>query len=235
MTDMTETVSQEQVSHMFNAISKKYDLTNRLISLGIDRGWRRKLKQHIIGSDLVLLDCATGTCDQLLSLMDLGTIQQAVGIDLAEEMLAIGKQKVEISPHADQVDLVVGNALSMPLEDGRFDYVTMTFGIRNVQGDCLPEIARVLKPRGKALILEFSLPKNRLIRMFHLTYLRHILPLIGGWVSGNGEAYRYLNKTIETFPYGEAFLDRMKQAGFEQLKAIPLSFGIATLYTGVKP
>lgn len=232
---MREMDPQEQVSHMFNDISKKYDLTNRLISFGIDKGWRKKLKRHVIGPDLKLLDCATGTCDQLISLMNLGTIKRAVGIDLAKEMLNLGRKKIQKKHYHKQVELIVGDALDLPIEDGYFDYVTMSFGIRNVQGDCLPEIFRVLKPGGKALILEFSIPENFIVKTLHLIYLRNILPLIGGWLSGNSKAYRYLNQTIESFPYGRAFLERMNRAGFQNLKATPLTFGIATLYIGSKP
>lgn len=232
---MSPTSTQELVSHMFNDISKRYDRVNRVLSLGIDRRWRKTLMRHLSGENLSLLDCATGTCDQLLSLMRTGRIDRAVGIDLAEQMLEIGQKKVGQTPYASQIELILGNALEMPLDSDSFDCITMTFGIRNVQGDCLPEMHRVLKSGGKVLILEFSLPKNRLIRTLHLTYLRHILPFVGGLLSKNPKAYRYLNQTIESFPYGEAFLERMRQAGFAQTKALPLTFGIATLYIGVKP
>lgn len=191
--------------------------------------------RHLPEGNLHLLDCATGTCDQLLSMMGSASIERAVGIDLAEEMLAVGKQKVAVSPFAQKVELLVGNAMEMPLSSDSFDCVTMTFGIRNVQGDPLPEMLRVLKPGGKILILEFSLPRNRVIRALHVFYLRQVLPRLGGLISGNADAYRYLNRTIESFPYGEAFLNRMRNAGFEELQAIPLSFGVATLYLGEKP
>jgi len=231
---MSKSTTQEQVSHMFNAISAKYDRVNRVISLGIDRSWRKAMIRHLPGENLHLLDCATGTCDQLLSMMQSGKIEKAVGVDLAEEMLAIGEKKVAASPYGQKIELLVGNALNLPLDSETFDCITITFGIRNVQGDPLPEMLRVLKPGGRILILEFSLPRNRMIRTLHLFYLRKILPRLGGLISGNAEAYHYLNQTIESFPYGEAFLNRMKNTGFQQLQAIPLSFGVATLYIGEK-
>ncbi len=229
-------MTQRQVSQMFNEISSSYDWVNRILSFGIDRRWRKRLLSHLPKKkDLRLLDLATGTGDQLLSLLKSGKIGDAVGIDLAEEMLSIGRKKIIAQGYGDQVRMQVGSATKIPSEDSLFDCVTISFGIRNVQGDCLPEIYRVLKPKGKVLILEFSLPKNRIIRVLHLFYLRHILPFVGGLISGKRSAYRYLNKTIESFPYGDQFLARMERSGFIKLKAIPLTFGVATLYIGVKP
>ncbi len=229
-------MTQEQVSHMFNAIAKRYDRGNRILSFGIDQKWRKLLTQHLPNkNDLRLLDLATGTCDQLLTLMETEKITEAIGIDLAEEMLAIGKKKVAASSYADQIELKCASALEIPAPDASFDCVTISFGIRNVQGNCLKEIFRLLSPGGRALILEFSLPENRIVRFLHLLYLRKILPTIGGWISKEKSAYRYLNQTIETYPYGKAFLSLMEKEGFVNLKALPLTFGVATLYIGDKP
>ncbi|NGX37819.1 MAG: Demethylmenaquinone methyltransferase [Chlamydiae bacterium] len=235
MAHMNEKASQEQVSQMFNAISFSYDRINRVLSFGIDRLWRRKLSKHLPdGNHLRLLDLATGTCDQLLSLMRTGKIAHATGIDLAQEMLKIGEQKVSKSSYGEKVDLKVASASDIPAEEGSYDCVTISFGIRNVKGPCLEEMHRVLSPGGRALILEFSLPKNRLIKWLHLFYLRKVLPAVGGAISGKRDAYRYLNETIEAFPYGEAFLSRMKKAGFVHLRALPLTFGVANIYIGEK-
>lgn len=229
-------MTQQQVSQMFNEISSSYDSVNRVLSFGIDKAWRKKLIQHLPkGDNLRLLDLATGTGDQLIPLMKSGKVGEAVGIDLAEEMLALGHKKIIAEGYGDQVSMQVASATEIPQKENSFDCVTISFGIRNVQGDCLKEMYRVLIPSGKALILEFSLPKNRLIRHLHLFYLRRVLPTIGGLISGKKSAYRYLNKTIESFPYGDQFLALLEQAGFIQLKAIPLTFGIATLYVGEKP
>jgi len=234
---MTQISTEQEISQMFNEISHAYDKNNHILSLGLDRRWRKKLALHLPeGENLSLLDLATGTCDQLLPLMATGKFESALGIDLAEGMLEFGKQKISSTPYKDQISLKVASALEIPTEPESFDCVTISFGIRNVGSlpECLKEIHRVLAPGGRALILEFSLPKNRLIRPFHLLYLRHILPFVGGLVSGKMGAYRYLNKTIESFPYGEAFLGKMQEAGFSKVQALPLTLGVATLYIGDK-
>ena len=228
-------MQQSQVSQMFNEISLSYDRINRILSLGIDKLWRKKLSEHLPdGENIRLLDLATGTCDQLLSLMKTGRISHATGIDLAQEMLKIGQKKIDRSPYGEKITLVEASASAIPVDDESFECVTISFGIRNVKGPCLEEIYRVLSPGGRALILEFSLPQNRLIKWLHLFYLRRLLPVVGGMISGKREAYRYLNETIEAFPYGEAFLTRMKEAGFSTLRALPLTFGVANLYIGEK-
>lgn len=234
---MTEMKTEEAVSEMFNGISEKYDLANRLLSLGIDKSWRKKITAALPQRpNLRLLDLATGTGDQLLSLMESGKIAYALGIDIAEEMVKIGKKKAALTPFADAIDMEVASALSIPAKESAFDCATISFGIRNVADPslCLREMHRVLSPGGKALILEFSLPRNLLIRQLHLLYLRHVVPTVGGMVSGQKAAYRYLNKTIEDFPYGTAFTALMEEAGFVHVEALPLTFGVATLYIGVK-
>lgn len=237
MDAMTKISSQNEVSQMFNQISPAYDRVNRILSLGIDKGWRKIMNRHLpSGSNLHLLDLATGTCDQLLELMKTGKFASALGIDLAEGMLDIGRKKVDSTPFSDQVSLSVASALEIPSEDENFDCASISFGIRNVQNplQCLQEMHRVLKPGGRALILEFSHPKNRLIRNLNLIYLRHVLPAVGGLFSGKKSAYSYLNRTIESFPYGKAFCTLMNEAGFQEAKAHPLTMGVATLYIGEK-
>ena len=235
---MTQKQTESSVSEMFNDISKKYDRANRILSLGIDKGWRKMMRDALPDkTNLRLLDLATGTADQLLSLMESGKIGYGLGLDIAEEMVKIGQQKVEKSPYSDLIELKVASALSIPEEAASFDCVTISFGIRNVEdpATALKEMHRVLAPSGRALILEFSLPKNLFVRTFHLLYLRHLLPTIGGMIAGKKSAYRYLNETIEAFPYGEAFTKLMEEAGFVEVEAKPLTFGIATLYIGEKP
>lgn len=234
---MTKNISQEQVAQMFNSISPVYDKINRVLSFGIDKRWRKKMGRFLPpGENLRLLDLATGTGDQLLSLMRTGKIDKALGIDVAEEMLHVGKQKIDLSPYASKVELKVGSALETGEEGNSFDCATITFGIRNTESPllCLKEMFRLLTPGGRAIILEFSLPNNRMIRGIHILYLRHVLPWIGGLLSGKKMAYSYLNRTIESFPYGDSFCKLMEEAGFSTPTAIPLTFGVATLYVGVK-
>jgi len=224
---------------MFDRIAGRYDVLNRSLSFGQDVRWRKRLRRHLpAGQEIRVVDLATGTADQILFLMDgRGTIAKAEGYDLAEEMLEIGRKKVRERGLDERVTLHTGDAMDCPAESGKADVVTISFGIRNVLDvpSGLREMRRLLKPGGKACILEFSIPPNRLIRGGYFFYFRHILPRVGGWVSGDAPAYSYLNKTVETFPCGEEFCQLMRDAGFEQVQAEPMTFGVATLYTGIRP
>ena len=223
---------------MFDEISPRYDLLNRLLSFGLDVFWRRQLVQFLPAQhNQKLLDLATGTADVPLTLIRRNkNIEYAVGIDLADKMLAIGREKVTAAKLEDKILLSHGDAGRIAFNRDVFNVVTMAFGIRNVADplQVLREIHRVLKPQGRAIILEFSLPENRSLRALHLFYLRKAVPAIGWLISGHGEAYRYLNRTIEQFPYGAAFCAIMADAGFRNPKAHPLLAGIATIYTGEK-
>jgi len=228
-----------EVWAMFDRIAPRYDLLNRLLSFRRDVAWRKRMARFLDGrTGLRVLDLATGTGDQILHLLEGGAdIAEAVGLDMAENMLAIGREKIAQRGLEGRVSLQVGDAVSIPLEDGGFDVVTITFGIRNV-GDvsaALREMFRALKPGGRALVLEFSIPGNPVFRPVYVAYLRHVLPWLGGCLSGDREAYRYLNETVEAFPYGEAFCDLMRSAGFVEARAWPLSLGIATIYSGDRP
>ncbi len=238
MQSLEEPPSREGVWKMFNAISPTYDRVNRILSLGLDQRWRKRMKKHLpSGDSLTLLDCATGTGDQIIALMGSSPIiSSAVGIDLADEMLAIGRKKIEKKPYAHLVTLLAGDALHLPFPENHFDCVTIAFGIRNVTDvmRAFQEFRRVLKPRGRLLILEGSAPSSRWIKKAHLFYLRHCLPYIGGMIAGNVDAYRYLNVTLETFPQGEKLMGKMRAAGFDHVEKTPLSGGIATIYQGDK-
>lgn len=231
-------MNQEQVvTDMFNQISSTYDKVNRVLSFGMDRLWRKKMIQKIAkGENLSLLDIATGTGDVLIEALEQNKISMAVGLDLSEKMLEIAYEKLKRSPFLSQANLIKGSALSLPFENHFFDAVTISYGIRNVQNVsiALKEMYRVLKDKGQALILEFSLPKNILLKKLHLIYLRKCLPKIGGWLSKSTSSYEYLNKTIETFPYGENFLSLFEEAGFQNCQAHPIMGGITTLYIGDK-
>jgi demethylmenaquinone methyltransferase/2-methoxy-6-polyprenyl-1,4-benzoquinol methylase len=223
---------------MFDRIAHRYDLLNRMLSFRSDIAWRKRMARHAGGAgELDVLDLATGTGDQILHLIDGGAqIRSALGIDMAEEMLAHGRPKMSRRGLEDRVTLKSGNATDIPCKDSSFDLTTITFGIRNV-GDvdtALNEMRRVLRPGGRALVLEFSLPANPVMRRSYLFYLRHVLPRIGALISGDGEAYRYLNRTIEAFPSGEDFCALMRNAGMVNVEAVPLTFGIATIYKGDK-
>jgi demethylmenaquinone methyltransferase/2-methoxy-6-polyprenyl-1,4-benzoquinol methylase len=224
-----------EVWQMFDRIAPTYDLVNRLLSFNLDVRWRREVHSHLPKvDDLRLLDLATGTGDQVIAMTRTGGIGSAVGMDMSVEMLAIGREKVAEAGLSEVISMENGDATALPFEDDSFDAVTISFGIRNVVhvDKALAEMRRILRPGGRAIILEFSLPRNPVVRLGHLMYLRYVLPLVGGLVSGDWNAYRYLNTTIEAFPYGEAFTAKMRDAGFEQAQANPVTFGIATIYVG---
>lgn len=224
---------------MFDRIAHRYDFLNRSLSFGRDVAWRKRLRKHLpTDRELLVVDLATGTADQILFLLEgPAKIREAKGYDLSEEMLSIGREKIAQKGVGDVVSLHTGDAMKSPQADGTADVITISFGIRNVEDvpTALADMRRALVPGGKLLILECSLPPNRLMRRAYLLYFRHVLPKLGGLVSGDAYAYNYLNKTVETFPCGEAFCQLMRDAGFEDVAAEPMTFGVATLYSGVKP
>lgn len=226
------------VAKMFNRIAHRYDLLNRVVSFGQDIRWRKQIGQYLPEKDaLEHLDLATGTGD--IPIMILGTsngnrIKHTLGLDISTEMIRIGKQKVLKKGLSKQITLKTGDATKLDLKNNSKDSISMAFGIRNVDSveNALSEMKRVLRPNGRALILEFSIPKQTIIRLGYLFYFRHILPIVGGLITGDYSALKYLNKSVEAFPYGQAFLKKMKDAGFKKTKAHSLCFGIATIYQG---
>lgn len=223
---------------MFDRIAHRYDLLNHVLSFRRDIAWRKRTATHLHDAqDQVVLDLATGTADLLIALHASGRVKQGIGMDMSPGMLVRGKRKIESLDVAQALTLREGDATAIPGPDNVYDAVSIGFGIRNVgeTEKALGEMLRVLKPGGRALILEFSLPPNVIMRFGYLVYLRHILPRIGGLISGDGEAYRYLNRTIEVFPHGDAFLNLMRRTGFENTIADPVTFGVASIYRGEKP
>ena len=230
--------SRHEIWKMFDAISPTYDRVNRIMTFGFDRYWRKAMTRFLPKrSSLRLLDCATGTADQLLSLVKHSKdISQAVGIDLSTEMLEIGRKKAAKSPYSQKITLENGDALALAYPDNSFDCVTMSFGIRNVTDPlkCLKEIYRVLKPGGRILVLESAIPREGMRKKVFLLYFRHIMPRLAGFISKNKVAYRYLNQTTETFPQGESFCSLLKEAGFSDAAAHPLTAGAVSIYRGDK-
>lgn len=226
------------VGEMFDRIAPTYDLLNHLLSLGRDYSWRRRavrcLAKH---SPARVVDLAMGTGDLLIALLrECPDEVEAVGLDVSEEMLKMGRQKVARYGLSDRVRLVHDDAVHSSLPSESFDAVTMGFGIRNtpdVRGT-LEEIHRLLKGGGTAVILEFSLPRSAVLRRCYLAYLRLVVPVIGALVSRDKIAYRYLNTSIEAFPRPGEFCSLMERAGFSQVSAQRLTWGVASIYTGAK-
>ena len=229
---------QRENARMFDRIADRYDFLNRLLSLRRDVIWRRRLADHLpAGSQLHLLDVATGTGDLLLSLAEHSPrVSCGVGLDLAGRMLHLGKQKIDGSKQMGCLSLVLGDGAVMPFPDNCFDVITIGFGIRNFADTSrgLREFYRVLKPGGRLLVLEFSLPTNRVLYYGYLAYFRFILPIIGRLFSGDTAAYRYLNRSVESFPYSQQFCDLITEAGFVDVSVTPLTFGVASIYQGDK-
>lgn len=223
---------------IFDQISSKYDILNTILSLGTHDRWRKKLCRFFPKTNNIkILDLATGTADVLLTAIKLNpNITTAFGIDLSEKMLAVGNEKITNRKLNNKITLSKDDAQNISFDANIFDCTTIAFGIRNTENPSLvlKEMYRVLNENGRALILEFSLPKNKIFCSIYLFYLRNILPSIGHLLSGNSHAYKYLNQSIEAFPCGEDFCHLMRNASFTNVKYHTLSGGIATIYQGNK-
>lgn len=228
----------EHIREMFNSIAPRYDLLNRLLSLGIDRKWRRfAVKQIKFAESGKILDVATGTADVALEIAAStpGSVT-ITGVDFSPQMVELGKEKVKRSQFADRISLQVAPCEAIPFSENSFDSATIAFGIRNVvDRSCgLKEILRVLKPGGKIVILEFSNPQSKIFKALYNFYFLRILPVVGGLIS-NFSAYKYLPDSVLEFPSREEFKRIMTEAGFKTVTHKDLTFGIATVYTGEKP
>ena len=226
---------KQHIGQLFDRIAGTYDGLNHGLSLNIDKRWRRKTVQCMPQTHHVL-DVAIGTADLTIEMLKRGKAEQVTGLDLSEQMMAIGKMKVERKKWNDKVSFIYGNAQQMPFDDASFDGVTCAYGCRNFSDlDAgLKEMYRVLKPGGQVTILEFSYPKNRLIRFVYDLYFSHILPFVGRIVSRDKTAYSYLNKSVKHFCWGKAFVQHLTDAGFKETQFKPLTFGITTIYTAKK-
>lgn len=227
---------KEIVKHLFNDIAPRYDLLNHLLSLNIDKSWRRRAVRELGGEVDELLDVACGTGDFAIAAARAG-VKQVVGIDISAGMVELGKQKVEALGLSGRIVLEMGDSEQMRFPDASFDGVTVAFGVRNFehleQGLC--EMCRVLRPGGKVVILEFSMPRRFPMKQLYTFYFRRVLPVLGGWISGNKKAYVYLPESVMRFPQGNDFLDIMARCGFVCTRRRKLTGGIASLYIGEKP
>lgn len=224
------------ISKMFDRIADRYDLLNHLLSFGMDLYWRQQVANRLPEElDLKVLDVATGTGDLAIALQRKRPYATIFGIDMAEKMLTIGKEKIE--KRKMEMDLSVGDAQNLDFANRIFDVTTVAFGIRNVKdpAKALSEMLRVTKPLGKALILEFSMPQQTALSSLYLWYFRQVLPKIGRLISGDSIAYSYLKNSVEDFPSGEKFLEKMREVGFENVQAIPMTLGTVTIYEGTRP
>jgi len=222
---------------MFNQIAFRYDFLNHFLSAGTDKSWRKKAIREL-GSvkPKTILDVATGTADMPIMMMKYLSPERIVGIDISEGMLDLGKKKIVKYGFQKFISLQTGDAEEIPFSDASFDGITVAFGVRNFQNleKGLSEMWRVLKPGGKLVILEFSRPEKGFFLPFYKTYLRCIAPRIGKLFSGNKEAYRYLNESVNAFPEGSVFMGILEKAGYQESQYKKLSLGICAIYTGIK-
>ncbi len=230
------TLEKHYVRSLFDSIAYRYDLLNHLLSGGVDFYWRRKAIDCL--RDIApqrILDVATGTGDFAIAALRLRPLE-VVGIDIAENMLAVGRKKVANKGMQAILTLRHGEAEQIDLADGSMDASIVAFGARNFENllQGLREMRRVLRPGGRIVVLEFSRPAVVPFRQLYFFYFRRILPLIGRVVSGSTDAYRYLPDTVMQFPEGEAFLRILRDIGFRGVRQERLTFGIATIYTGDK-
>jgi demethylmenaquinone methyltransferase/2-methoxy-6-polyprenyl-1,4-benzoquinol methylase len=227
---------KEQVTKMFDTISKNYDGLNRVISFGIDIKWRKKVVEFLSKKKPEsILDIATGTGDLAIALVKTGA-KKIVGLDISPGMLAVGKEKVKDKNLDTTIEMVVGDSENLAFDDNSFDAVTVSFGVRNFETleTGMAEILRVLKPSGTLVVLETSVPTKTPYKQGYRFYTKNILPLIGKLFSKDDSAYGYLSESASVFPHGENFNNILREIGFIDVTNKPQTFGVASIYIAKK-
>jgi demethylmenaquinone methyltransferase / 2-methoxy-6-polyprenyl-1,4-benzoquinol methylase len=226
-----------QVERMFDKIAPKYDLLNRILSLGIDLSWRKRAISKLASlQPKQILDVATGTADVALLTAKMLKPEKIIGIDIAVQMLEIGREKIAQRGLSDIISLQTGDSEQLPFEDNCFDAVTVAFGVRNFEHleQGLAEMYRVLRPGGRVVILEFSRPNYFPFKQIYRIYFKFVLPFIGRLTSRDTSAYDYLYKSAMAFPEGETFMNILTKTGFQDPVSERLSLGICSIYTAAK-
>lgn len=226
-----------QVEEMFDHISHRYDFLNHLLSLNIDKLWRRKaIKLLERYQPKSILDIATGTGDFAIAAKRLNP-KHITGVDLSEGMLNIGRKKLKRMGLDKLIELQKGDSEDLPFNDDSYDAAIVAFGVRNFENleKGLAEIYRVLKPGGVFIVLEFSQPRKVPFRQLYFFYFDKILPLLGRMVSKDNRAYTYLPESVREFPDGDSFISVLEKTGFENNSWLPQTLGIASIYEAQKP
>jgi len=222
---------------IFDKIAGTYDFLNHLLSFGIDIYWRKKVIKNLPArQNLKCLDLACGTGDLTIVLAKQDKVEKVTGLDMSKGMVDIGRVKIDKKGYSHKAAMEIGDGVEIPTADEIFDVTTVSFGIRNFPDPqrSLENMYRVIRPGGRSMVLEFSIPKSALFKAIYFFYFRYLLPFVGNLISKHKDAYSYLNETVEDFPYGEDFAQMMKKAGFKNVRFEELTFGIATLYIGEK-
>ncbi|WP_178990173.1 bifunctional demethylmenaquinone methyltransferase/2-methoxy-6-polyprenyl-1,4-benzoquinol methylase UbiE [Winogradskyella schleiferi] len=225
-----------QVTKMFDTISKEYDGLNRVISFGIDVKWRNKVVKLVAQTNPEnILDIATGTGDLAISLTST-TAKEIIGLDISDGMLEVGRKKIKSKNLDNVISMVIGDSENLPFEDDTFDAITVAFGVRNFEHleKGLAEILRVLKPNGIFVILETSVPTNPIYKAGYNVHTKLVMPVIGKLFSKDKVAYDYLSESASVFPYGEALNNILRKIGFINVKDMPQTMGVATIYSASK-
>lgn len=227
---------KEQVAKMFDNISGNYDFLNHFLSMGIDKGWRKKVVKHISNAGAKsILDIATGTGDLAIAMSKIPN-SEVTGLDISAGMLKVGEEKISKLGLSDRIKLHLGDSEDIPFADNSFDAITVSFGARNFENleKGLAEMLRVVKPGGTVAVLEFSQPDKFPFKQVYGFYFKNILPRIGKMVSKDSSAYTYLPESVNAFPYGKAFTDILTKLGYKNPKAQKVTFGVATIYLAKK-
>ena len=230
---------KEKIQQMFDGIAPDYDRLNHLMSLGVDRSWRRRALREIVTPERpqALLDIACGTGDfALAQARRMHADSRITGLDLSEGMLAVMREKVEKAGLAGRISCEQGDCEQMRFAEGSFDCATIAFGIRNFahREAALEEILRVLKPGGRLVILELSVPENKLLRWAYNLYFMHFVPWIGGLISGDKAAYRYHPASVKAFPGRREWTATMVRCGYANVRHRAFTFGLCRMYIGEK-
>ncbi|SMG53211.1 demethylmenaquinone methyltransferase / 2-methoxy-6-polyprenyl-1,4-benzoquinol methylase [Marivirga sericea] len=231
-----ETGKKQQVADMFDNISHKYDFLNHFLSLGIDIRWRKKAIKLLKDIEpKQILDIATGTGDFAIEALRLNP-DHVTGVDISEGMLSFGRKKLKKRKLDDKITLASGDSENLPFEDNKFDAIIVAFGVRNFENleKGLAEMYRVLRPGGKVVVLEFSKPKSFPFKQLYNFYFKNILPTLGKTISKDNAAYTYLPESVKSFPDGKEFTSKLDILGFKDTVCKPLTFGISSIYTGIK-
>jgi demethylmenaquinone methyltransferase/2-methoxy-6-polyprenyl-1,4-benzoquinol methylase len=235
--DSTKT-KKEQVAEMFDALADRYDLMNRMLSCGIDVKWRKKaIEQLKTDQPQQVLDVATGTADMAIIAWQQLRPEKVIGIDISEQMLEIGRKKVEKERLTHFIQLQTGDSETINFTDDSFDAVMVAFGVRNFEHleNGLSEMLRVLRPGGKLVVLEFSRPRTIIFRSLYNLYMSIVAPEVARWFSQNKKAYQYLNQSAKLFPDRQKFVDILNRTGYSDTSFKSLSAGICCIYVGKKP
>ena len=229
---------KEKIQEMFDGIAPSYDKLNHIMSLNVDKIWRRHaLREMVDGTPQQILDVACGTGDStIVTARAAAPGSHVTGADISEGMMALVMEKARKAGVQDRISLRVADGENLPFEAETFHRVSCAFGIRNFEHKelGLSEFYRVLKPDGKAVILELSVPRNRALKALYNLYFMHVLPWIGGRISGDKAAYKYLPASVQTFPAPQEFMRMMREAGFLHVRHKALSFGLCRMYVGEK-